>query len=35
MLEYIIFLTVVGVATIAVSIHYLRKIGIDIFSIHK
>jgi hypothetical protein len=35
MLEYIISLAVIGVATIAVSIHYMRKVGFDIFSIHK
>ena len=35
MLDYIILLGVIGVGTIAVSIHYMRKVGFDIFSIHK
>lgn len=35
MLEYIILLAVLGVATLAAAIHYMRKVGFDIFSIHK
>lgn len=35
MLEYTILMTVVGVAVVAASIHYMHKAGIDIRDIHK
>jgi hypothetical protein len=35
MLEFIILMTIAGVAAIAASIHYMHKAGIDILDIHK
>jgi len=35
MFEYITLLVVLGVGTVGLSIHYLRKAGFDVFSLHK